>query len=259
MEKLILTKNDIDSLISKNIRNLARNRGGYGVVIPYNKEYGLKFRIDVFNNKSFDHDKFMEDNKDYRILEAQIAYLSSLQSKIKLTELPKGVAYYENKPIAVILKYFYHHKNLYDLYYENNSILYKIMTDIITSMDELMKNGIYQLDAKGSNFLYSAINYKLEPIDLDGKLVHITRHPSSMNINLEERVYEDLFDIFETLIHEKLIYHLNTNHISNNEFQDKLESLKYLRRSIGGIYVKESAEGYLSEIQKSKIMELKKK
>lgn len=254
MEKIYLSRENISKLVEKNKHNIIKNKGGFGIVLPYDKDFGLKFSVDLLRDNFFDEEKFNNNLEEYKISEWQIECLVNAQERVKLTSLPKGIAYYNNKPVAVILKYFYNHKNLYESYMEHNAAFFRMLKETILALDELMKNGIYQLDAKGSNFLYSKPSYKIETIDLDGELIKLSRE----NIVYEQRIYEDLIDMFDFLFKEKLMYLKRTNQINDNDYYARLSSLRCLKNSIRGFHIYESAEGFVNEVKKSKMLAIKK-
>ena len=238
MEKIYLSRENISKLVEKNKHNIIKNKGGFGIVLPYDRDFGLKFSADLLRDNFFDEEKFNNNLEEYKISEWQIECLANTQERVKLTSLPKGVAYYNNKPVAVVLKYFYNHKNLYESYIEHNAPFFRI----------------YQLDAKGSNFLYSRPSYKIETIDLDGELIKLSRE----NIVYEQRIYEDLIDMFDFLFKEKLMYLKRTNQISDNDYYARLSSLGCLKNTIKGFHIYESAEGFVNEVKKCKMLAIKK-
>lgn len=258
MKKINLTKEELDSLIKKNYRvnkdsGYVSNTGSYGMVLPYEGELGLKLLAPLAVKGYFDEEALEENmNPYYLISPRQIEYLSEKQSKIKLSSLPKGVAYYKDKPVAIILKYFNNHKNLLELYNEDSTVIISILEKVLYSVKELMENDIYQMDVKESNFLYSKLDYKVEPIDLDGPLIKVAHN----DIMREEIIYENILEMFAFLIKQKLNNLLNNNELNTDEYNERLAYIKELK---SGIYIYESLILYLKEVKKNNILEKSKK
>ncbi len=254
MEIMKLSKNDINNLIEKNKHNINKNRGGYGIVLPYNNEIGLKFSADLLKNYYFDVDMFNNDLEQYKISERQIDYMAEAQEKVRLTSLPKGIAYYNKKPVAIIIKYFYNHKNLYDCCAEHSENLFKILKEILIAVDELMGNGIYQLDIKESNFMYSKNDYHAQPIDLDGEFVKIDYG----NSFYEHLIYEQLIEMYNYLFKGKLGCLRNLSQIDERSYNDKISELECLKKMINSFDIYERTMGFLEEVKEHKILEIKK-
>ena len=221
MEIMKLSKNDINNLIEKNKHNINKNRGGYGIVLPYNNEIGLKFSADLLKNYYFDVDMFNNDLEQYKISERQFDYMDEAQEKVRLTSLPKGIAYYNKKLIAV---------------------------------DELMGNGIYQLDIKESNFMYSKNDYHAQPIDLDGEFVKIDYG----NSFYEHLIYEQLIEMYNYLFKGKLGCLRNLSQIDERSYNDKISELECLKKMINSFDIYERTMGFLEEVKEHKILEIKK-
>ncbi len=254
MEKIQLSKENLNKLIDKNRYNIIKNRGGFGIVLPYENGLGLKFSADLIINNCFDEDLFREDLEGYKISEKQISYLANVQKNIKLSSLPKGVAYYNKKPVAVILKYFYNHDSLYNSSKEHSEVLYKMYKDVVIAVDELMSHGIYQLDIKESNFLYSKNDFRVQPIDFDGGLIRVGRG----NRIYEERIYDDLIEMIYFMFSQKLVYLKSINCINEKMYNDKLSSLKYIKSFINDYSIYDRAFNLIEDVKDNKILEFKK-
>lgn len=247
MLKIDLNSQDINKF--KNLYNLKINKGAFGTVLPYENGLGLKFY-----NGLIDSD--FSNNALYtmkaQISEAQIELLSRKQKDIKLTNLPLGIAYYNDVPAAVIIKYFSNHSDLLELCKEHNTVVIGTLQKLLYIVDELIKNGIYQLDIKETNFLFSKLDYSVQAIDLDGPLIRIGRE----NIAMEEDVYESLESMFFFLIKEKLLYDRNNNIFDENDYKCRIDYLRSLKRSI---YVYESLQGFINNIKDNRLLDSPKK
>ncbi len=258
MKKINLTKEELDSLIKKNYRvdknsGYISNAGSFGIVLPYEGDLGLKILAPLAVKGYFDEDALEENISPYHLISPrQIEYLSEKQSKIKLSSLPEGVAYYNDKAVAIILRYFNNHKNLLELYNEDSTIIISILEKVLYAVRELMENDIYQMDVKESNFLYSQLDYKVEPIDLDGPLIKVAHN----DIMREEIIYENMLEMFAFLIKQKLNSLLNNNELKLEEYNERLAFMENLKH---GIYIYESLILYLKEVKKNNILEKSKK
>lgn len=253
MIQINLSKEEINEIIRKNSEKIKENKGSYGIVLPYEKELGLKFGIELEKHGKFNEEAFEKYSTSQEgISKRQIEYLSGLQSKIKLSTLPKGIAYYDNKPIAIILKYFNNHKDLLELENEHGTAVISVLEKVLRSVTELMENGIYQMDIRESNFLFSTLDYKAEAIDLDGPFVSVSHN----DIMKETFIYERLQKMFAFLTKQKLDKLLNKKEIDISEYQEKLKILRNLKYEI---FIYESLVLYLEEIKKNHIVEKSKR
>lgn len=225
MKTLDLTREEIKNIIKANEIN--NNSGIFGLCCNFDGNYALKFDLSVLNHKNEEIDL----NSCYlsQINVAQIDKLARLNDKVKLSTLPIGIAYCENVPVAVILKYFKNHRNLLSLPCELKDNLLKVLFSINDIIDELCQNYIYQLDIKESNFLYSKNTFIAQAIDLDGMLLDVADHE---NITQEETIYEKLIYMFIHIIEEKMtVYDL-----SNEEIKKRMEEIKSYNFNINNYY-----------------------
>lgn len=236
MERLILSKQEIDNI--RKIKNF--DSGSYGVVVPYENGLALKFSRNIIDNGL---DSELE-NKQLYISEYQIKKLVDRQSKIKLTSLPKGVAYYDNIPVAVIIKYFKNYHDLYEVKNENHHDIINVFQQLLYIIDELINNGIYQFDIKENNFLYSPIDFNVQAIDLDGPFINI----SEENIFSEELVYKKLMSMMLYLAFNKI----NLDNYTQDELDNKLEYLQSLKTNIYGYY---SINGIINVLKNSQLLD----
>lgn len=250
MLKVNLNKTEIDKIIENN--GIYSSSGEFGTVLPYENGLGLKFSSGLVGMKGFNRDFFEENKKELYVFEGQIAKLADKQNKIKLTSLPMGVAYFENVPIAIILKYFDKHKNLLGLKVEHHTVVVSIFLKLLDILDELMNNGIYQLDIKEDNFIYSTINYKAEAIDLDGPLVKIGRE----NIQLEEMIYRNFIAMVLYLAKSKLAYSLANDLLDEDDYKRRIKYLESLRTCIHGFNI---TQILLNDIKNTSILDHSKK
>lgn len=258
MEKINLTKEELDNLIKKNHLNKTNNgyymnTGCFGSVIPYKGDLGLKIHIELAKNNQFSEESFEKYVESREMIsDRQIEYLASKQPNIKLSSLPKGVAYYKGKPVAVVLKYFNDHKDLLSLYMEEGKTVLDVLEGVLNSTKELIENDIYQMDIKEANFLFSKQNHKVEAVDLDGPLIVI----SYQNILYEERIYKNILKMSEFLIKRKLELLHKCKYLDSEEYFKRQEIINALRTEV---YFYESLQLYLGEIRNKKILEKSKK
>lgn len=240
MEKLTLTKQEINNI--RKMKNL--NGGSYGVIVPYKNNLALKFSRNIIEDGIDSELK----NKQLYISEYQIKKLVDKQSKIKLTSLPKGIAYYDNIPVAVIIKYFKNYHDLYNIKNENHHDIINVFQQLLCIIDELINNGIYQFDIKENNFLYSQSDFNVQAIDLDGPFINI----SEENIFSEELVYRGLMNMMLYLAYRKI----NLDNYTYEELNSKIEYLYSLKTNIYGYY---SINGIINTLRNSQLLDPSKK
>jgi len=241
MKTLDLTREQIKNIIKQN--DIPNNSGLFGICCNYDENIALKFDLSILN----EHKEVIDFNSAYisQINVSQIDKLARLGDKVKLSSLPLGIAYCENVPVAVILKYFGNHRSLLSLPCELKENLLKVLFDINDIVDELCQNYIYQLDIKENNFLYSKTNFKAEAIDLDGMLMNISSYE---NIRQEEMIYEKLIKMFMYLIHEKMVVF----GLSENEINKRMEELKGYYFGINNYY---GANAFLRSVNEKNILQ----
>ncbi|CCY94649.1 unknown [Firmicutes bacterium CAG:884] len=246
MQIINLSNNDLESITSRS----DYKKGSFGTVVQVEGDLGIKFYNDFLN--SYKKKSINDIRMETIISVPQIELLTRKQEKVKLTTLPLGVAYYQNIPVGVIIKYFEKHNTLFELFKEHNTVIINILQRVLDIVNELLKNGIFQTDIKENNFLYSTIDYSAQAIDLDGLRVEIGRE----NIWLEETVYESLIDMFIFLVKEKLLFEYNNCELDENDYKARIECLKLLKHNI---YVFESLQGFINEVKKIRLLEPPKK
>jgi len=241
MKTLNLTRETIKKIINQN--DIPNNSGLFGMCCNYDANTALKFDLSVLNN----YRQLIDFNSAFisQISVAQIDKLARLGDKIKLSSLPQGIAYCENVPVAVILKYFGNHRSLLSLPCELKDNLLKVLFDINDVIDELCQNYIYQLDIKENNFLYSKTNFKAEAIDLDGIFIDIACHE---NIRQEELIYEKIVQMFIHLIEEKMI----VSALSEDEINKRMEEVKSYYFGINNYY---GVRALLRSVQKNNVLQ----
>ena len=247
MQKINLNDKIIEN-ITRNYNNL--QSGGFGTVAQIDKDLAIKFYggfLTGYKEKNID-----EISKETTIYVPQINVLTKKQKDIKLTTLPLGVAYYQDVPVGVIIKYFEKHNTLFELYKENDDVIINILQNVLESIKELLINGIFQTDIKEDNFLYSTTDYKAQAIDLDGMKIDIGRE----NIWLEEMIYESLLKMFIYLANKRLLFKYNNGEIEKDDYETKVKSVKSLDYNI---YIYESLQLFINTIKNKKILESKQK
>ena len=253
MEKINLTSNELDKIIKNNTEELKNNRGCFGVVLPYEKDLGLKIHVSLTKDGYFNKNAFEKYiNSQEMISTKQIEYLASMQPKIKLTNLPKGIAYYEGKPIAIILKYFKNHQSLLELYKEHDSVVLDILDKTLYAIEELMYNAIYQIDIKESNFLYSNSEHKVEPIDIDGILINV----GSYEPLYEQLIQSETLKMFTYILKQKIKDLENQKKISQESCEERISFLLKLKKEFT---VYDSIHGFISEVKDMQLLEKKLK
>lgn len=225
MKTLDLTREEIRNIIKTN--EISNNSGLFGLCCNYDDNIALKFDLSVLNYKNEE----VNLNGCYisQISVLQIDKLARLGDKLKLSTLPMGIAYCENIPVAVILKYFKNHRNLLSLPCELKDNLLKVLFGINDIIDELCQNYIYQLDIKESNFLYSRTCFVPQAIDLDGMLLNVGEHE---NVSQEEMIFEKLVYMFMHIIEEKMI----VSGLSKEEVSKRMEEIKSYYFGINNYY-----------------------
>lgn len=227
MKTLDLTRDEIKTIIDFNKIPNNLNRGTFGLCCNYDDNIVLKFDLSVLQ----DFKEIIDFSNGYisQINIVQINRLCRLSDKIKLTTMPLGIAYCENVPVAVMLKYFNNHRNLLSLPCELKDNLFHVLFSINDVVDELCQNYIYQLDISERNFLYSKTNFKPEAIDLDGMLVDVS---NCEKIRQEELIYERLIEMYMHIIMEKMVVY----GFSQYEIEQKMIDIKKYYFGINGYY-----------------------
>lgn len=249
MEKINLNEKEIYNIIKSN--NFTCESGGFGSVFKYKDGLGLKFSAGLFNLNGFDKEYFESHKNELYVNEKQIELLVSKQNKVKLTSLPKGVAYYNGVPIAVILEYFENHKSFYNLMYEHYTAIISVFYKFVDIINELVDNGIYQLDVKESNFLYSSLDYSAKAIDLDGPLVKCLS-----NERYSKSVYNCFYKMICNMVKTKISYDISNNLIDFNEAKRRICILDEYSK---GIHNADALEFLIDFINNFYILDYKKK
>ena len=110
MQIINLSNNDLESIASRP----DYKKGSFGTVVQVEGDLGIKFYNDFLNSYK---EKSINDIRMETIISVpQIELLTRKQEKVKLTTLPLGVAYYQNIPVGVIIKYFEKHNTLFELF-----------------------------------------------------------------------------------------------------------------------------------------------
>ena len=147
MQIINLSNNDLESIASRS----DYKKGSFGTVVQVEGDLGIKFYNGFLN--SYKKKSINDIRMETIISVPQIELLTRKQEKVKLTTLPLGVAYYQNIPVGVIIKYFEKHNTLFELFKEHNTVIINILQRVLDIVNELLKNGIFQTDIKENNFL----------------------------------------------------------------------------------------------------------
>ena len=132
----------------------------------------------------------------YNIPSNKFKLLKKKQRKIVNTDLVDDIIFVDNKPVGVSSKYV-NGKTLDKIRNEISlSIKKDISFQLINNAKELIDNGIYSLDYKLNNIMYSN-DEKIKIIDLDDNLTKVSRLNNALlkylSINKLKYTLSDLF------------------------------------------------------------------
>lgn len=126
--------------------------------------------------------EYIVGNGEYKLDEKEtlnrLNYIVSKKNDVLLTELPKDILIFNGKPVGTEITYYDNSICLKNYLSENYSdeIISKVRQEIMSIIDELIKNGIVPTDPHFENFLVCYKNdgtYKLKMIDTDDQYISI--------------------------------------------------------------------------------------
>ncbi len=110
-------------------------------------------------------DKKIKSNAT-KIDDKQIEWLDSKRNLVKKSDLPCGVAYYHDIPVAVMYPFRnVNYKSFNNLYNEDDSLVFNNLKRSYYCNKELLNRGIYNIGFNFNNIVYDNKNVKLINLD----------------------------------------------------------------------------------------------
>jgi len=105
--------------------------------------------------------------RNLEMLEDTMKKILNLRTKIKETTLPLDMVYLDDLYVGTLVKFFDGYKDIDKCHFKSLEEIVNLSYTIINKKQELINNGIYDLDLTGGNILVNRDDVQI--VDLDGE------------------------------------------------------------------------------------------